>query len=124
MHLKVTFLPTSTNEKEFAKQFEKRQKKFGFHDMKLMHCSKAFHFDSLKDEISRGTFIQIHQATPTDKFIKCELAEDVWAGFIPCVTESNHPRFVVGTRFDYGFMCVALREGYRIFYNRSNKIRY
>lgn len=31
---------------------------------------------------------------------------------IPVVTASTHPRFVVGTRLDWGFVAVALRNGY------------
>lgn len=30
------------------------------------------------------------------------------------VIESNHPRFIVGSRFDYGFFDIATNEGYII----------
>ena len=30
------------------------------------------------------------------------------------VVESNHPRFVKGSRFDYGFFDIATDEGYTI----------
>jgi hypothetical protein len=30
------------------------------------------------------------------------------------VIESNHPRFVAGSRFDYGFFSVATDDGYAI----------
>ena len=30
------------------------------------------------------------------------------------VVESDHPRFVVGSRFDFGFMSIATEEGYTI----------
>ncbi len=30
------------------------------------------------------------------------------------VVRSNHPRFSDGTRFDYGFMGIAIEEGYTI----------
>ena len=30
------------------------------------------------------------------------------------VIESDHPRFVPGYRFDYGFFCIATDEGYTI----------
>ena len=30
------------------------------------------------------------------------------------VISSNHPRFVVGSRFDYGFFSIATNEGYII----------
>ena len=33
---------------------------------------------------------------------------------IPVVVESNHPRFVVGTRLDWGFVQVALDDGYAV----------
>lgn len=35
-------------------------------------------------------------------------------GIIPSVIYSNHPRFQLGCRFDYGFLQVALREGYNV----------
>lgn len=37
-----------------------------------------------------------------------------WVNRIPVVTESNHPRFVVGSRFDWGFVQVALGDGYSV----------
>lgn len=33
---------------------------------------------------------------------------DMW------VISSDHPRFSTGTRFDYGFCNVAMREGYTV----------
>lgn len=30
------------------------------------------------------------------------------------VTKSNHPRFVKGSRFDFGFLQIASKEGYII----------
>lgn len=30
------------------------------------------------------------------------------------VIESDHPRFVVGSRFDFGFFSIATQEGYTI----------
>lgn len=33
---------------------------------------------------------------------------------IPWVTLSNHPRFVPGTRLDFGFLRVALAQGYNV----------
>ena len=30
------------------------------------------------------------------------------------VIKSDHPRFVAGTRFDFGFMSIATNEGYTI----------
>ena len=34
--------------------------------------------------------------------------------YIPYVEQSNHPRFVKGTRFDYGFLKIALENGYEV----------
>lgn len=33
---------------------------------------------------------------------------------IPVVTESNHPRFQAGVRLDWGFVQVALRDGFQV----------
>lgn len=33
---------------------------------------------------------------------------------IPVVIESDHPRFVEGIRFDWGFVETAIKEGYII----------
>lgn len=38
------------------------------------------------------------------------------------VVESNHERFIVGSRFDYGFFNVATREGYTILSEPSPEI--
>lgn len=37
-------------------------------------------------------------------------------GACPVVLESNHPRFTIGTRFDYGFLQIALDEGYTVLF--------
>ena len=37
-----------------------------------------------------------------------------WGNKIPRVIESNHPRFVNGTRLDWGFVQVALEDGYAV----------
>lgn len=34
------------------------------------------------------------------------------SGFIPRVVYSTHPEYVTGTRFDYGFLQVALGQDY------------
>lgn len=34
----------------------------------------------------------------------------------PYVIESNHPRFVADSRFDFGFLQIALAEGYSILF--------
>ncbi len=33
---------------------------------------------------------------------------------IPVVVASSHPKYTPGTRFDYGFMQTAIREGYSV----------
>lgn len=33
---------------------------------------------------------------------------------IPVVIKSDHPRFIRGTRLDYGFVKTALRDGYDV----------
>ena len=33
---------------------------------------------------------------------------------IPVVIESNHPRFVAGTRLDFGFLAIVMQEGYNV----------
>ena len=41
--------------------------------------------------------------------------EEIWGyGKAMRVIESNHPRFTVGSRFDYGFFDIATDEGYII----------
>lgn len=53
-----------------------------------------------------------------DKIIKCRLKyNDPWDGVMPVVKFSNHRRFVVGTRFDFGFLCCAVKDDYSVFYN-------
>ena len=37
-----------------------------------------------------------------------------WDQKIPFVVDSNHPRFAEGTRLDWGFAQVALRDGYTL----------
>ena len=41
--------------------------------------------------------------------------EEEWGyGKAMRVIESNHPRFTVGSRFDFGFFSIATDEGYKI----------
>jgi hypothetical protein len=52
-----------------------------------------------------------------EQTIKCEwVYEDPEWGYGRAmrVVESRHPRFVVGSRFDYGFMQIANEEGYEV----------
>lgn len=48
--------------------------------------------------------------------IKCAWIRETAFGYGKAlrVIESNHPRFVVGSRFDYGFLDIASTQGYRI----------
>jgi len=48
--------------------------------------------------------------TPKDAFYPQEMR----------VTESNHPRFTVGSRFDFGFLQIASNQGYIIIVNPKN----
>jgi hypothetical protein len=53
----------------------------------------------------------------TGKFIIAQLElENSIYGSIPYVLLSNHPRFLPGTRFDYGFLHIALDEGYSVYF--------
>lgn len=53
----------------------------------------------------------------TGKFIVAQLElENSEYGSIPVVLLSNHPWFVPGTRFDYGFLHISLDEGYSVFF--------
>jgi hypothetical protein len=53
----------------------------------------------------------------TARFIVAQLErEDSMYGSIPVVVMSNHPRFVAGTRFDYGFLHISLDEGYSVYF--------
>ena len=50
------------------------------------------------------------------KRIVCEWIEEKEFGYgkAMCVVESNHPRFAVGSRFDWGFASVAGCQGYTL----------
>lgn len=87
----------------------------------LIHEDKDYYFGDLKNLISKGEIpITIHQSNIN--IIECELREDRWYdGFIPYVIKSNHDRFTRGTRFDYGFMLCALRDGFTIIYHELKK---
>lgn len=39
---------------------------------------------------------------------------------IPWVVCSTHERFVEGTRFDYGFLQIALRDGYEVLITQAH----
>lgn len=87
----------------------------------LVHDGKDYYFDDLKNLISKGEIsITIHQSDIN--IIECELREDKWYdGFIPYVIKSNHDIYGVGTRFDYGFMLCALKDGFTIVYHELKK---
>ena len=54
------------------------------------------------------------------KYIKAEMRHDhipMYAAsmsLIPYVTKSDHPRFSVGTRLDWGFVQIAIQDGYTV----------
>jgi len=55
------------------------------------------------------------------RFIKAEMRPDTVRPYsegpyphIPYVVKSNHPRFTVGTRLDWGFVSCALEDGYSV----------
>ncbi len=52
------------------------------------------------------------------KKIICQICVDWVAPYcgdlIPIVIESTHPNYNVNTRFDYGFMQNAIKDGYEI----------
>jgi hypothetical protein len=59
------------------------------------------------------------------KLIMAEMRPDsceMYAGQdIPVVVLSDHPRFVPGVRFDYGFLQCALRDGYDVVLKNRDK---
>jgi hypothetical protein len=87
----------------------------------LVHEDKDYYFDDLKTLILKGKIpITIYQSDID--IIECELREDKWYdGFIPYVIKSNHIVYGVGTRFDYGFMLCAMRDGFTIVYHEFKK---
>ena len=52
------------------------------------------------------------------KQIKAKMGDDdvlYWKGTkIPFVIESNHPKYTIGTRFDWGYVRQAIKEGYTV----------
>lgn len=50
------------------------------------------------------------------RFIRCVWVVEREFGYGKAmrVVASDHPRFVVGSRFDYGFLDIAVTEGYRV----------
>lgn len=92
-----------------------------YYNFNLVSDQKDYYFDEVKELISKGEKqITIYQSSAA--VIECELREDIWYdGFIPYVIKSNHFRFVAGTRFDYGFMMCAIKDGFTIIYNKLKK---
>lgn len=60
----------------------------------------------------------------TKRYVKAEMQPDYVAMYarqlIPIVTESNHPGFVPGTCLDWGFVQVAIGDGYTVTIIPSN----
>lgn len=97
--------------------FDREKRYGGFYDMYLKYRNKYVSLDKLKKWIKRGDQIILGEINNT-RYIKCGLNHnDRWDGIMPVVIASNHRRFIPGKRFDYGFMCVALRDNFCISYN-------
>jgi hypothetical protein len=58
----------------------------------------------------------IAQSERGERFIRCVwVVEREWGyGKAMRVVASDHPRFTVGSRFDFGFLDIAVTEGYRV----------
>ena len=54
--------------------------------------------------------------------VKWVLEEEWGYGKAMCVIESDHKRFVVGSRFDFGFFNIATDEGYKIMKDSKLKL--
>lgn len=74
-----------------------------------------------KDRWSCGSLMGLlaearRTTSATRRMIRCKwVRETEWGyGKAMRVTESDHPRFVVGSRFDYGFLNIAVKEGFGI----------
>lgn len=50
------------------------------------------------------------------KYIEVKWVEEKAFGYGKAmrVIKSNHPKYVIGSRFDYGFMEVVIEEGYEV----------
>lgn len=109
----IKFWPNTMSDKEAMRLYEK----YDFINFGLFIDKKIIKLDYLQKVIESGEKIIIGDKE-NNQFIKCKLIyNDPWDGTIPVVINSRHKRFKYGLRFDYGFMSVALREGYSIWYN-------
>lgn len=100
------------------KELMKFNEKWGFTDI-LMNdkkTGKPITLKELKTEIKAGEHIMI-EGSENCGTISCVIKPDPWDGVIPVVIGSNHKRFTPGRRFDYGFMCIAIIDGFTIVYN-------
>lgn len=112
-HVFIKWLTPVKNDKELRR----RIKNYFCWRKKLYLNNKLLGLNSLKKLVNKGEKVFI-EGKDKNKVIYCKISiNDPWDYYIPRVTKSNHKRFVVGTRFDYGFMSVALEEGYSIQYN-------
>jgi len=114
----VKHLPPCKTDQECLKNLDK----YSYIGFGLYLDNKIIKLDALQKLINKGVTVSINQGDGkfTNKIIYCSLKQnDPWDGTIPQVTKSKHPRFVKGTRFDYGFMSVSIRDGYNIIYNHE-----
>lgn len=65
---------------------------------------------------------EVQSSGPPKNLIVARMMRDPYSGtfsisegnFIPIIQYSDHPRFRVGSRFDYGFLQVAIAQGYAV----------
>lgn len=86
----------------------------------------AVHGNNLQVEEINGKWFDsdYFELEVVKKFIKVTwVKEDIFGyGMAMRVVESNHERFTVGSRFDYGFFNIATREGYTILSEPSPEV--
>lgn len=113
-HLTVKFLSRSITDRQTINRMGRCG---GFWDKIIRLNGRIVSLEQIKQFIKSGERVLMGDKK-NPKYVKCGLSyNDPWDGTIPYVIASNHPRFVPGKRFDYGFMCVALNDGYCISYN-------
>ncbi len=102
---------------------------FGFYHIVIVNNSPGLRF---KEEIKLGVYRDLQEGASNEKY-RVLLRHSVFSPFIrvekdydwmksevregrqiPVVTSSTHPIFRKGTRFDYGYLEVALNEGYLV----------
>lgn len=73
-----------------------------------------------KERTDLGETVKIESQDIGAKYIVAQMVQDhvepyaSRGNLIPRVIKSNHPKYSVGTRLDYGFLITALNEGYAV----------